>query len=118
MSSLTEVKPETEAGASTILSLLIANGMVVPNPDEVLQYLAASPDVTSVLPDYWAAACQAARDDSQLSLELYRDPEIEDEHLVIYIRQQNYQDDLMDRIDQARESLAGELKGTLSGWIH
>lgn len=118
MSSLTEIRHGSEAGAETIIALLVSSGAVVPNPAEVLEYLTRCPDTIPALPDYMKAASGVAPEGAQLSLELYRDPEIQDEHLVLYIRQSQYQDDLMDRIDAARESLARELKGDFSGWIH
>jgi hypothetical protein len=118
MSTLGDLKEAEALNPNATLAILVASGVVVPEPQEVVGYLAASPEVAAVLPDYWRSAFQAGGDESQLSLELYRDPEIEDDHLVIYIRQEHYRDDLMDRIDKVREALAGELSDNLSGWIH
>jgi hypothetical protein len=45
---------------------------------------------------------------SRLSIELYRDPEIEDSQLTLYIRQPNYDLDIMDQIDAFRDRLYAE----------
>ncbi len=49
------------------------------------------------------------RPDVELSLEVYRDPEIDDEYLTLYVRQSEYDLTIMDRIDEVREQLAALL---------
>jgi hypothetical protein len=48
---------------------------------------------------------------SQISLELYHDPEIHDEYLTIFVRQEEYEPDIIDKIDaicrEYEQGLAG-----------
>jgi hypothetical protein len=116
--SVTPAMNEPGADPKAILADLGSNGVLIPAPLEVLQYLSLYPDLTAQLPSYWRVAARAGGDAAQLSLELYRDPEIDDEHLVIYIRQELYQDNLIDRIDEAYNALLTEANYGTSGWIH
>jgi hypothetical protein len=43
--------------------------------------------------------------EAQLVLDLYIDPEIDDKHLVLYIRMWDYGDSVMEEIREAREEL-------------
>jgi hypothetical protein len=116
--AITPAVNEPGADPEAILADLGSNGILIPAPGEVLQYLSLHPDLTAQLPAYWQVAARAGGDAAQLSLELYRDPEIDDEHLVIYIRQEDYQDNLIDRIDEAYNALLNESNYGTSGWIH
>jgi len=46
---------------------------------------------------------------AQLSLEVYRDPEIEDEYLTLYLRQQDYDRNLLEAIEDICEEYEEEL---------
>ena len=39
----------------------------------------------------------------ELSLELYKDPEVDDRYLTIYVRQKNYDSEIIKRIDKVSE---------------
>ena len=66
-----------------------------------------------------AVCCKARHlfgSDNELSLELYKDPEFEDRYLTLYMRQEEYLPDTMDRIeavrrqfDEALENVSGQL---------
>ena len=49
-------------------------------------------------------ACEETRNrfslSTQLSLELYRDPEIDDQYLTLYVRQKKYEKNIMDIIEE------------------
>ncbi|HKV40380.1 MAG TPA: hypothetical protein VJX67_14300 [Blastocatellia bacterium] len=51
-----------------------------------------------------------------LSLDLYHDPEIDDQYLVIYVRQPHYEPDILDQIDLVSEVFSEDL-AALSGWL-
>jgi hypothetical protein len=55
-------------------------------------------------------------DDAKLFLEIYRDPEIHDEYLTIYIRKNEYEKMILDRIDEAMSEFEPAL-GSASGWL-
>ena len=54
--------------------------------------------------------------EAQLQLEVYRDPEGEDEHLVLYARFPVYDETVMERIRSARRQYRHLLLGK-SGWF-
>jgi hypothetical protein len=75
-------------------------------------YLARFPDLYPAV----QATAEAIRDefkaDATLLLRLYRDPEIADEYLALYVRLPAYGPDTMARIDSATEKHVGLLEGT------
>lgn len=86
------------------------------NPDEIKEYLLESPDVIGVIAQI-APVVRASLPDAQLALEVYRDPEVDDKHLVLYARFENYDQLAMRRIRNAREKIRGHLVGK-RGWLH
>ncbi len=93
------------------LNLAQKDQVVVPRPDEVRDYLQNYPDIIDLIP----SLCKKARKEfvlpAQLALELYRDPEIEYEYLTLYVRQQNYEAEILDKID----AISGEFDRALAG---
>jgi len=89
---------------------------MVPQPAEVRDYLLRYPDMTDLL----LSVCKMARErfgaPTQLSLEVYHDPEIEDEYLTLYVRQENYDEQILDKV----ESICAEYEKMIagrSGWL-
>jgi hypothetical protein len=101
---------------AAVLRRLRKLGLRVPHPGEVQEYLLAYPDTIPALAGIGEVAAARLGDHAQLSLELYRDFETADQYLSIYARQAEYQDDLMDEIDGAREEYEPYLRD-VSGWI-
>lgn len=99
-----------------VLSHLQEYWITIPKPTEVRYYLIRYPDLCNILPHI----CKIARDQfgiqTQLSLEIYSDPEIEDEYLTLYIRQQDYDQDILDKIEDIRAQYEAILSGK-SGWF-
>lgn len=98
------------------LTVLWLAGIVLPALADVRTYLVDHPDMADTV----LVVCQASRQlfgaRAQLSLELYRDPEIDDQYLTLYVRQRAYQADLLAIIDDLRASLRWALSGT-AGWL-
>lgn len=98
------------------LNLAQKDQIVVPRPDEVMDYLQNYPDIIDIIP----SLCKKARKEfvlpTQLALELYRDPEIEYEYLTLYVRQQNYAVDILDKIDATSAEFDQALAGK-TGWL-
>jgi len=98
------------------LNLAQKDRVVVPRPDEVRSYLQNYPDIIDIIP----SLCKKARKEfvlpTQLSLELYRDPEIEYEYLTLYVRQQNYATDILDKIDAISAEFDQAIAGK-AGWL-
>jgi len=82
-----------------MLKNLVLKGIYIPNPEEVKNYLYHYPDIADVVESACIETRNRFKPSTQLSLELYRDPEIDDEYLTLYIRQKEYDDNIMDIIE-------------------
>ncbi|GIW39472.1 MAG: hypothetical protein KatS3mg076_0049 [Candidatus Binatia bacterium] len=83
--------------------------------DDIEDYLARFPELQDILP----AAVRSTRHyfpDAELVLELYRDPEIEDEYLVLLVRSNRYDRETMERIRLAESAFIERLTGR-NGWL-
>ena len=84
------------------LSYVIALGILIPQPSELRQYFLAHPEILDVI----VAVCEAVRHKfaapTQLSLEIYKDPEIEDEYPTLYVRQTQYDKNLLGQLKKSR----------------
>ncbi len=88
----------------------------VPQSEKVRDYLLRYFDLTSLIPLVCSMARKKFALEAYLSLELYRDPEIEDEYLVLYVRQENYDERIMDKIEDVCDEYEVMLSGK-SGWL-
>lgn len=99
-----------------VMSWLWRNHVKIPERNEVYNYLIKYPDMADILP----LICNSLRErfplPAELSLEVYHDPEIEDEHLMIYVRLDKYNDQVMDAIDEVCEKFEAE-RAESSGWL-
>lgn len=96
---------------------LISNGVVLAEPAAIRHYLLSHQDLIELLPQVLRICSSQFEMQAQLSLGLYIDPEVVDSYLAIYVRQENYQQDVLNVIKSAREEYS-ELLGRTSGWIH
>jgi len=99
-----------------VLNWLQQNQIVVPQPDEIRDYLLNYPDIIDVISLFCKKVRECFAISAQLSLELYRDPEIEYVYLTLYIRQQNFDADILDKIDKISAELDKVIAGK-SGWL-
>jgi hypothetical protein len=88
----------------------------VPEPADVLGYLASHRDMTPLLPLICARVRMEFGSQAELLLRVYRDPEIHDEYLALYVRQRPYDAQLMERLDSICEQFEKELSES-SGWL-
>ncbi|MDZ7364199.1 MAG: hypothetical protein ONB46_26330 [candidate division KSB1 bacterium] len=99
-----------------LLDQLRRNQIVVPEPAEVRDYLFRYADMIDLV----LSVCKSAREKfaapTQLSLEWYRDPEIDDEYLTLYVSQKNYEANILDAIENISAPFDPELS-TKSGWL-
>ena len=84
---------------------LASSSVLVPDEPAVDRYLGSYPSLAVALPAICAHVRKQLGDAVELSLELYRDPEIDDSFLALYVRQETYDASVMDRIQAAREPL-------------
>ncbi len=80
------------------------------------EYLLRFPDMIHLTPFVCEMVWERFRSSAQLSVEVYQDPEIEDEHIIIYVRQANYDVDIMDTIEKIHATYKSKLTGK-SGWL-
>jgi hypothetical protein len=92
-------------------SSLDAASVVVPNPEDVASYLSLYPHLAAVLPEVCDDVRAAMGGGVELSLEVYRDPEIDHSFLALFVRQEHYDGSIMDRIEAARAPLEDRLAG-------
>lgn len=106
---------ETESIIIKLLWDLRQQGVLLTHPEEIYDYLLRFPDLIGVIYEVVLMACTYLQD-AQLSLEVYRDPEIDDEHLVLYARWRVYDERTMDQIRSVRDRYRPLLAGK-SGWL-
>jgi len=88
----------------------------IENPVEVRAYLLRYSDLLLVIPAIWKKAVALLSPSTQFSLALYRDPEIQDEYLTLYARQQKYEEGILDLIHTINVECE-ELLSQFSGWF-
>ena len=74
-------------------------GPILNHTTTVRRYLAEHPDIQRPLEVLCQAAVREFGANAELSVELFADPEESDEYLTLYVRQHEYADDLLDRIE-------------------
>ena len=102
---------QLKALTEKLLDSLEAQNLTVPKRFEVSEYIADHPDLQDVLPDICMGVVEEFSKDAKISLELYSDPEIDYRYLTIYIRQQKYEDQILERIRRVREKYTSKLLG-------
>jgi hypothetical protein len=109
--------PVVEADAARVDALLegVAKNAQLANKPQIREYLLQFVDLAEVVPHAVEAAKQHFPE-AQLVLEVYRDPEIDDEYLALYVRLSRYDDTVMERIAAAEAEYLDRLAGK-SGWI-
>ena len=88
-----------------LLNWVLEHKVLISEPSQVREYLTRHFDLTGII----RSTCKLALDrmgmTSQLALEVYRDPEIDDSYLTLSIRQHHYTQDILKQIDGLREEL-------------
>ena len=104
MTSTTSSHSEVER-IDQLLKGIVRLGIAIPNPGQVKKFLICHQTIIDLV----ALACQQTRQQfappSQLVLAIYQDPEYDEEHLELLVRQKQYVPDIMDRIELVCEKL-------------
>jgi hypothetical protein len=117
--SIERLSGESASLTSFIENLLIhlkSIGIIIPDVTDVRDYLMKHPDMDDLLTFVCNLAVETFGDAAELSLEVYHDPEIKDEYLILYIRQYEYQDNIKAVIKELRSKYKKALIES-SGWI-
>jgi len=99
-----------------VLEVLKAMHVMIPETSEVSEYILAHPDLSCLIPAICCKLIKMFPEDSKLFLEIYRDPEIHDEYLTLYVRKNVYEEQILDCIDEAMAEFERAL-GSASGWL-
>ena len=100
-----------------LMSGIMNSGIFISNNWELISYLRQHPDMINAVNNIYESAKDTFGKEHELSLEVYHDPEEEDDHLVLYVRRAAYGDGFMDGIRTFRRQFHASLK-RLSGRIH
>ncbi len=98
------------------LNQLFGKRIIISKPAQIRGYLLRYPDMVDLLVLVCETALEKFGISTYYSLELYRDPEIDDEYLTLYVRQENYSPNILNRIEAIMAEVASEFVGK-SGWI-
>jgi hypothetical protein len=91
-------------------------GFLAPSLAEIKRYLASHRSLAKVVPGVCAQARREFGGDAELILTLYKDPEINDRHLTIYVRLPVYDASITRRMDRVTEPFEKELC-SVSGFL-
>jgi len=82
---------------------------------DVFKYLSKCPDMIEFMPDILQIAFEELKD-AKFKLEVYHDPEIEDEYLILYVKFFNYNKDIIEKIDVVEKKCV-DLLIDKTGWL-
>ena len=104
-------------GSSALSGLSLPAEIVVRDPGAVAAYVRVHPDLASVVSEMAAALVSEFRGErSEIGLVLYRDPEIDDRQLTLYVRVPEYGEMLMPRLDAVWERVDSRFPPT-PDWV-
>jgi hypothetical protein len=83
-----------------VLSQVKQLEILIPDMDDVQNYLIHFPDIIDLIIPICMLVKEKFWHPTQISLEVYHDPEIIDEYISIEIRQNNYDRSVMKRIEE------------------
>jgi hypothetical protein len=97
-----QMKIDVNTQITQVLYKVEALDILIPDSEDVRNYLLHFPDIIDLI----IPICELVKGKfgypTQISLEVYHDPEIIDEYITIEIRQHNYDRSVMKRIKEIR----------------
>lgn len=90
--------------------------IMIPDVSDVRDYLIRYPDILTILAIGCEATLERFATNAQMSLEVYHDPEIEDEYLSLYVRKEEYNENIMKKIKMIRSMYEDRLVNK-NGWL-
>jgi hypothetical protein len=94
----------------------IPSGIVISNHADIFNYLLQHQDMLVLLPVVSIITANRFQNIANLYLEVFHDFEADDSYLAIYVRQQEYKDDIIDQINEVCSKYQ-DLLIRKSGWI-
>jgi hypothetical protein len=93
----------------------IGTAVTIPDVPSVSTYLVKHYDTVPLL-EHFASKVRTCFGDAEVTLELYTDPEIDDEYLTIYVRKAEMEQADLEMIDRLSDEFSSEI-APLSGWV-
>ncbi|MGB9597905.1 MAG: hypothetical protein ACPL7B_16595 [Candidatus Poribacteria bacterium] len=90
--------------------------IMIPDSNDVQNYLLHYPDVIDLIVPICKLVRGKFKHPTQISLEIYHDPEIFDEYITVYVRQDSYDKNIMNKIEEIEKKYEKELINK-NGWI-
>ena len=95
---------------------LVQKGLRLVKSKEIKAYLLLLPDMIDIVSAVGKAVLKRFPQPSQVALELYQDPESVDQYLTVYVRQHNYDEKVLDVLEEVSAE-SEEARGRCSGWL-
>ena len=111
-----EARLDVQDDVSSHLTELGRYGVVSRQWAEIRDYLEQHRDLTPLLTPICEQVRKEFRPPDELAIQLYRDPEIKDEYLTLYIRQPRYDANIMARIERLSDAFSERLEHA-SGYL-
>lgn len=108
---------ENKKYIDSLLTTFLHLNIKIPDIQTIQQYLLSYPDIIDVLAFACITASERFSDRAQLSLELFSDYEFDDKYPTLYIRQENYENEIFTDIRKIRSEYNMILSRT-SGEFH
>jgi hypothetical protein len=96
---------------------IISEFVNLPNPIEIKNYLIEFPDLINVLICICVHTTIEFKTNTQFSLELFKDREFDDHYLSLYVRQNTYSKNIMERLEKLWLNFESEIAKS-KGWIN
>jgi len=93
----------------------LSKDIKINNINFIRDYLIEFPDIIDVIPKAVNSA-KKYLPNAQIVLDFYIDPEIDDNHPIIYVRVENYDNNFMELLEKAEKEFIKELVDK-KGWI-
>lgn len=84
--------------------------VIISNPNEIRNYLFNNLGVEDLIVSICQATMEEFKDRAKLYLDIYKDPEIKDKYLTLYVRQEHYDDDIIEVIESISEQYEDDIK--------
>lgn len=97
---------------SELIGVIKEMHIKVPQIEDVVAYLIQYPELSELVNQTLKASRQMFGQLAQLSLEIYRDIETKEEYLTLYVRQNQYDPDIMKQIKKIRRNCRNLIKTT------
>ncbi len=102
-------EPRRDPAGARLVARLRADGVAVEKPGEVGVYFSAHARIGWEVERLSRSARERLGTKASFALELVRDPDIDDEQLALYVRQAEYDADLLDVFDEVVGGQDGDL---------